>query len=759
MMQRLHITIIGCVQGVGFRPFIYRLANQYHLAGHIRNTNSGVEIVVQGDAPDLSQFQTSILASKPERATIAGITVAEIPLQEPFAFEIKVSDTTSETTLALLPDTAVCDECLRDFSDPTNRRYHYPFVHCTTCGPRFSLFERMPFDRASTTMVDFPMCDACLQEYTNPHDRRFYSQTNCCPQCGPKLALLDNNKKTFGGLAEAAEYLRNGHIIALKNTGGYLLLTDATNEQAVQRLRQGKRRAKKPFALLMPDLSAIKRISFLPPVAEAIVTSHTAPIVLLRKTPDNSEIAPSVSFESPYHGIMLPHNAIQYFLMNALQRPLVATSGNQSGRPICITEDEAFSQLSDVADFFLIHNRRITHRLDDSVVQIIGNRPMLIRRARGYTPYALHLPTQPSSCILAAGSHLKNSFALSTNRQLYISQYIGDLDTVDTCTAYEKEIHSWEKLLALTPLQGVGDLHPDYYSTIYLHKRHLPSDQIQHHKAHVWSGMLDNQLSPPFLGVSWDGTGLGEDQTIWGGESFTVDENGMDHFATIFPFLLPGSERAIQEPRRSALGMLHALFGSEIPSYVRPWLHASFSAEELAVITTALHKKINSPVCSSIGRLFDGVGALLGLCFVSDFEGEAALSLEGLALQSIQASPRYVIPITQGDHLQVADWRPMVRQIIKDKLSGIPLPEIAYGFHRALAESIVSLARIASREKVLITGGVMQNKLLADNAISLLKEAGFTPFWHQHIPPNDGGIAVGQIMGAASEIRRKNRCV
>jgi hydrogenase maturation protein HypF len=444
---------------------------------------------------------------------------------------------------------------------------------------------------------------------------------------------------------------------------------------------------------------------------------------------------------------MLPHNALQYLLLSSLQIPLIATSGNISNRPLCITEEEAFSELSNVADAFLIHNRRITHRLDDSVVQIISDRPMLIRRARGYIPYAISIPEQlnpSSSCILAAGGHLKNGFAIAKKSKIYVSQYIGDLDSCENCQSYNKEVTSWEKLLSITPSSGVGDTHPEYYTSHYLQTRALKTNTIQHHKAHIWSGMLDNQIKAPLLGFSWDGTGYGDDETIWGGESFIVDEKGMKRFSSLYPFMLPGSEKAIHEPRRSALGILYAMFKANIPSLYKPWLESSFNNEELSILLKTLEKEINAPICSSMGRFFDAISALLDCSLFNHFEGEAAMALEAIAER---CEPRYNLPLLKQKDLWIIDWRPMVHQIFEDKIQSVPLKEIAFSFHHALAESIVAIAHTASIEKVLLTGGVMQNKLLADMAIHRLQQEGFKPFWHQNIPPNDGGLAVGQLLG------------
>ncbi len=731
MSARVLITIHGAVQGVGFRPFIYRLAREHKLAGYITNTCSGVVIDVQGANEAITLFQQAILRQKPERAKIAEFTVSQRPPGSFTSFQIGASESGSDKALALLPDTAMCRECLRELFDPENRRYGYPFLHCISCGPRFSLFLRMPFDRGHTTMTEFSMCAECLSEYDNPENRRFYSQTNCCPKCGPKLQAADplGNEIEGDPLSLAASFLGRGKIVAMKNTGGYLLLVDAANEEAVERLRERKKRKSKPFALLMPNPEAIAEVSLM---EKEILTSPAAPIVLLRKR--TGEIAPSVSKDSPYYGVMLPHNALQHLLLHHFPRPLVATSGNSSGKPLCITEEEAFETLASIADLFLIHNRKISHRLDDSIVHVMAGQPVVIRRARGYTPSAI--PAPGSANLFAAGSHMKNSFAFLKRGRIYMSQYIGDLDSADNCRAYEGEIDKWERLLGVQNLPGVGDKHPGYYSSRYLEKRNLSPESIQHHQAHVFAAMLDNNLTPPLLGISWDGTGWGDDETIWGGEAFLVEEDKMHRLATLYPFPLPGGEKGVLEPRRALLGLFFAL--DETPD-------VPFTGDELSVLSLAHKKKINSPLCSSMGRLFDAVSALLGLCLVSDFEGQAALMLEAAAYQATTRR-RYDLPLINED-LILLDWRPMIRQILQDKKQGVPLSEIAMAFHETLAQGIVALARMAGQETVALTGGVMQNKLLVEKALPYLKAAGFKPYIHRDIPPNDGGIAAGQLAG------------
>ena len=736
--KRFLITICGRVQGVGFRPFIYRLALEHALVGTICNTSSGVEIDVQGFEQAINRFVAEIPLRKPEYACIETIDRAPLSVCQVDSFRIIESRAQADTSLALLPDTAMCEACYKELSDPDNRRYRYPFLHCISCGPRFSLFEAMPFDRKHTTMREFSMCQHCQKEYDDPDDRRFYSQTNCCPVCGPKLELFDAEGKGLeGGLEVAAQKLSEGHIVAVKNTGGYLLLVDATCEAAVEKLRKRKRRAAKPFALLMPSFESICEIAYVDEEEKKQLCSSAAPIVMVKKREQGS-IADSVAAASPYWGVMLAHNALHYLLLEACDRPLVATSGNLSGGVLCIDEQEAFSSLSSIADFFLSHNRRIANRVDDSIVQVMNAQPVILRKARGYIPCAFSAEGRG----FGAGAHMKNSFAFLHGAHLYMSQYIGDLDSAPVCDAYEKEVESWCHLLS-TDIERVAlDLHSEYYSSLYGQRRARQIERVQHHRAHVYAGALDNGLKAPFSALAWDGTGLGDDGTIWGAEGFVVDQTRAHRRASMFAFLLPGAEKAVREPRRSLLGMLYALYGKELscPDNL-------FSSEEYRMLFQALEKKICTPVCSSMGRLFDGVSALLGLCSIADFEGHAPLLLEKHAYRAQGRLEPYQIPIVEEKGLFLLDWRPMINRIIEQKDS-VCSCEIALAFHEALALSMVELARCLGEKHVLLTGGVMQNRLLVERALERLQAAGFVPYIHRQIPPNDGGIAVGQLMGS-----------
>lgn len=751
-MKRVLIRIFGCVQGVGFRPFVYRLALKWNLVGSIKNTTSGVEIDVQGPEKSLNHFYTELQTEKPSRSSIDRIEFNDTPLHEVTSFSIMQSQSQSNTALALLPDSSICDLCLQELFDPENRRYLYPFLHCMECGPRFSLFTAMPFDRRHTTMSAFTMCEACQQEYDDPSNRRFYSQTNCCPACGPELQLLDSEAGLVSvqgdAIEQAVHALQKGKIVAAKNTGGYLLLVDASNEEAVQRLRELKNRPKKPLALLLKNIEEAGSHVQLCSQGKSVLCSPAAPIVLFPKKEDTN-LAPSIAPDNPYLGIMLPHNALQILLLEEAKLPLVATSGNLSGHPLCIEEKEAFLELEGIADYFLIHNRKIHNRLDDSLVHIINNRPVILRRARGYIPIAFSIPDhlQHPCSLFAAGSQLKNTFALSTPSTVYLSQHFGDLDSASSCISYDHEVMKWQHLLSIEPTEGIGDKHPDYYTSRYLEKRGFKAAALQHHEAHIWAGMLDTNLTPPFLAFAWDGTGYGDDHTIWGGEAFVVTEESIERFATLLPFPLPGGEQAVREPRRSALGLLHTLFEGDIPGEYNKWLDEAFNPVEQSILSSTLAVGFNCPACSSMGRLFDAASALLTKCFINQYEAEAPLTLEGFAMKASRPSSALKFPFKLEHDLIYLDWRPVLHELLNSSARGVSLSTLAASFHLALVNTMVALAKTAKLKQVLMTGGVFQNKFLTELATERLKKAGYTPRSHEQIPPNDGGVAVGQLIG------------
>jgi hydrogenase maturation protein HypF len=757
MVERRHLTVQGIVQGVGFRPFVYRLAGELNLGGWVVNSPQGVDIEVEAPAAQLDTFMTRLQNELPPHAAIHHLDWRNTPLTGENGFEIRHSDQKGVKTAFILPDLATCPDCLGEIHDPADRHYHYPFTNCTHCGPRFSIIRALPYDRANTTMRDFVMCDACRAEYENPLDRRFHAQPNACPHCGPQLALWGKTGKTLevrhDALLAAAEALRHGQILALKGMGGFHLMVDVRNADAVARLRARKHREEKPLAVMYPSLGQIAcEISEL---EKNLLTSSESPIVLLRCS--GGDIAENIAPGNPYLGVMLPYTPLHHLLMDEIGFPIVATSGNFSGEPICTDEYEALERLGSIADLFLVHNRPIARHIDDSIVRIAAGRELMLRRARGYAPLPVGL-SKSVPTLIAAGAHLKNTAAVTAGDQAFISQHIGDMDTPGAYTAYQHVINDFQGLYELHPSMIVCDLHPDYRSTQYAENSSLPIVRIQHHYAHVLSCMAENHLDAPVLGVSWDGTGYGADGTIWGGEFLLVNEHSFDRVAHLGTFRLPGGDQAVKEPRRSALGLLYSIFGDDIPQDLPPV--QSFSASELTLLKTALRKGINAPLTSSAGRLFDAVAALIGLRQRVSFEGQAAMELE-FAQNGIKTDKCYPFAVTDitGEAAapkRIIDLKLTVLAMIDDLRNGVPMGEISAVFHNTLAEMIVTIARSSGEKQVVLTGGCFQNKTLLERAIDRLLAEGFHLYWHRTIPPNDGGVALGQIMAA---IREQEKCV
>jgi hydrogenase maturation protein HypF len=764
---RLRISVRGAVQGVGFRPFIHRLATNLKLAGWVNNSAQGVTIEVEGQREVLEKFLLSLQAEKPPRSSIQSLESSWLEPAGYGDFAIRASVNTGPKTALVLPDIASCPDCLREIFDPANRRYRYPFTNCTNCGPRFSLIERLPYDRQSTSMKSFTMCADCLAEYDDPTNRRFHAQPNACPVCGPHLELWNSSgeviSKNHDALIAAAQAVRNGQIVALKGIGGFHLITDARNESAVQLLRERKHREEKPLALMFPSLETVKGVCEVSPLEERLLLSPEAPIVLLRRIGEQKcQIANSIAPGNPNLGVMLPYNPLHHLLMAELQNPIVATSGNLSDEPICTDEHEAVERLRDIADLFLVHNRPIVRHVDDSIVRVMLNREMLLRRARGYAPLPIPLPASvaDSPPILAVGAHLKNTVTLSVGDQVFVSQHIGDLETEQAHSAFRRTISDFQLLFETSPKIIAADLHPDYLSTKFA--RQLASEapnqpdgsrqviSVQHHVAHILSCMAENHVAPPLLGVSWDGTGYGLDGTIWGGEFFSVGENAIDRVAHFAPFRLPGGEKAVKEPRRTALGLLYEIFGNNLFERKDLAPLSAFSRLELEQLKAMLIRGLNSPVTTSAGRLFDAVASLLNLRQSVSFEGQAAMELE-FALDGVETDESYPIAISGAVEqfpLRL-DWSAMIRAMLKDIGSGTLVNIISARFHNALVEAIVEIAKRIGEERVVLSGGCFQNRYLTERAVRRLQAEGFRPFWHQRVPPNDGAIALGQVIAAS----------
>ncbi len=748
---RLRMVIHGAVQGVGFRPFVYRLATELQLTGWVLNSSQGVFIEVEGVLAKLEDFLRRLERDKPPRAFIQSLEYSWLDPVGYASFEIRHSDESGRKTAFILPDIATCPDCLREIFDPTDRRYRYPFTNCTNCGPRFSIIHALPYDRPNTTMKKFTMCSDCQTEYETPLDRRFHAQPNACPRCGPHLELWDRQGNVLAqrdeALLKAAESIRRGQIVALKGLGGFHLITDARNEEAVQELRRRKHREEKPLALMYPNLETVKEHCEVSQLEERLLVSPESPIVLVRRRGD-ARIAPAVAPRNPYLGVMLPYTPLHHLLMAELGSPVVATSGNLSDEPICTDEHQALHKLNTIADLLLVHNRPIARHVDDSIVRIVAGRELVLRRARGYAPLPITLKAANSELrtVLAVGAHLKNTVALSVGSNVFISQHIGDLETTEAFGAFQRVIADFEKLYEARPSVIVHDLHPAYLSTQYAQQQYLPRMSVQHHYAHVLACMAENELDGPVLGVSWDGTGYGLDGTIWGGEFLLATRENFRRVAHLRQFRLPGGEQAIKEPRRTALGVLYEIYGDALLGMRELAPVQAFSEKELEIVWAMLQKKINVPLTSSVGRLFDAVASLAGLRQSTRFEGQAAMELEFALTETDET---YHLEIMERD---VLDWGPLVEAILNDVHGGVSVSKISARFHNALVEAIVTVARCVKEERVVLTGGCFQNKYLTERAITRLRDAGFRVYWHQRVPPNDGGIALGQI-GAASSLK------
>ena len=754
MKKRLSISIKGAVQGVGFRPFIYRLAKQLHLNGYVINSNSGVTIEAESAEDNLRDFITKIETEKPPHAKIISLEYSFLDPSGFSSFEIRQSEDNGEISALILPDITVCEDCLNEMLDPGNRRYLYPFINCTNCGPRFSIIEKIPYDRPKTSMKIFKMCDECRKEYENPEDRRFHAQPIACAKCGPHLELWNYQGKTIAScheaLKETAAQIKEGMIIALKGLGGFQLIVDARNDSAVAKLREKKHRDEKPFALMFPNLEMVKTVCTVSEIELSMLKSPESPIVLLKRKHESEKdypiISPLVAPNNPYLGIMLPYTPLHHLLMRELNFPIVATSGNLSEEPMCIDENEALERLSDIADYYLVHNRPIVRHVDDSIVKSVNNRKMILRRARGFAPLPLQINknqiANEDEVILAVGGHLKSTIAIKKGENIFISQHIGDLSTNESFSTFKKTIKDFEEMYLVAPEVIVTDMHPEYISTKYAGTRNIKLSEVQHHFAHIASCRLENQIAGEALGVSWDGTGYGLDKTIWGGEFFYSNDSDYKHAAQFRKFMLPGGESAIREPRRTACGVLYEIYNDDFFNNAPISFRNNFSKIDVTIIQKLLSRKINSPYTSSVGRLFDAVSSLLNICNISNYEGQAAMLLEFTADEN--AHGEYPFSISEKEIL-IIDWQPMIENIITEINNNISTSIISARFHNTLAKIILHVANKLKFKKVILSGGCFQNAYLTEKTIRLLGANDFEVYWHQRIPPNDGGISVGQI--------------
>ncbi len=831
-IRRLAIEVRGVVQGVGFRPFVYSAARGRRLAGWVRNEADAVRIEVQGRADALEQFLETLRGDPPPRAHIdsIGVTEAACDDAQPARFEIRASDGRAVSRPTIPADLAACAECLREIRDPVQRRHGYPFTNCTNCGPRWSIVHRLPYDRPQTSMAEFVMCPNCRAEYTDPTDRRFHAQPIACGRCGPTLCLLDESGSVTAAaeaaLSAAVKVLLGGGIVAMKGLGGFQLLADATNADAVARLRERKRRPDRPLALMLPSLEAVQQCCEVSDEEARALTSCEAPILLLRRRCDHGEnalqsaatagssssseqVAPgatanlcrragqgrgghnaiavsssrpgqgrgprnekscndvveSVAPGNPCLGVMLPYTPLHHLLTAAVARPIVCTSGNLSEEPMAITTEDAVERLGGrhgstdthqsrpdkltgaIADAILTHDRPIVRPVDDSIARVGPDGLQVLRRARGYAPLPIDLGAE-GPVALAVGGHLKNTVALALGSQAILSPHVGDLESVLSLEVHRQAIRDLLEFFEVSPQVVACDLHPDYASTrgaeVLAAQWEVPLVRVQHHHAHVAACLAEHGLSGPALGLAWDGTGYGIDGTVWGGEALLCNTSGFSRVAHLRTFALPGGDRAVREPRRSALGLLFEIFGQRAAGHTADWFPAAQRNTLLDLLTRSLH----CPRTSSMGRLFDAVAALCGLPAVVTYEGQAAMALQFAADETVRDV--YPLPLSD-DTPAVVDWEPLVRGVLADRRCGVPVGRISGRFHNALAEVALSTARQADCRDVVLTGGCFQNALLVDRVRSRLLDCGFRVYTHLRVPPNDGGIALGQLRVAVAK--------
>jgi hydrogenase maturation protein HypF len=754
LLTRKRLSVRGVVQGVGFRPYVYNLAHSLRLSGFILNTSAGVLIEIEGTELALDQFVDTLRLQPPSLSQISDIAVSDVISCGGSGFTIRESTAVEGEFALVSSDVGTCEDCWHDFSDPDNRRHRYAFTNCTNCGPRYTIVRDVPYDRRATTMSAFQMCALCQAEYDDPTNRRFHAQPNACPSCGPQLALYrsgDFVPNSQAPMPEVRRLLRDGDILAIKGLGGFLLACDAENDAAVRRLRARKRRSDKPFALMARDITAVERFCRISEADRAALVSFRKPIVVLPRLPD-SKISFTVAPGNNTLGVMLPYTPLHYLLFgDSPSQPaefsaLVMTSGNVSEEPIVVSNDEAFGCLRDVADWFLIHNRDIYMRVDDSVVRTFENRKRLLRRSRGYVPQAIDLG-QPVRQVVACGAELKNTLCLTVDHYAILSQHIGDLENYETLLFFEETLENLRKLYRVTPEAIAYDLHPQYVSSRFAMRSPIQHKiGVQHHHAHIASCMAENHVKGKVIGVAFDGTGYGTDGKIWGGEFLVADFASFERRAHLRYVPLPGGDAAVRQPWRMALSYLRDSVGAgPLPDFL-PFFN-DIPEKQISLIDAMIARGIQCVQTSSCGRLFDAIASLTGVRQEVTFEGQAAIALETAAAKSI--TEHYSYEIHDGDPIQI-DLRPMIRSIVDDLRSSQAPEAIAARFHNTLAYIIVDMSsRIRNSEnlnRVCLSGGSFQNHYLLGRAVNGLREKGFEVFIHAAVPPNDGGISLGQAV-------------
>ena len=817
--KRVRINVQGRVQGVGFRPTVYRYAKERNLSGWTANTSKGVQIEVEGDNEKIDDFINSLKLNPPPQAKITNLETYPLLPQNENKFKIRPSISQTEIKTQISPDIATCKECLGELFSFKNHRYFYPFLNCTNCGPRFTIVRDIPYDRNKTTMKKFMMCPSCLEEYENPLNRRFHTQPNACPKCGPEVQLVQGSvlrvqSKRVNAIKETIELLKQGKIIAIKGLGGFHLACDAFNEQAVKNLRNSKYREDKPFAMMAKDIQTIKQFCEVSPEEEKLLLSSRRPIVLLKKSENfrhgaclpsigqesasgiaelqiKGAISKQVAPNSKYWGFMLPYTPLHHLLLNSQLSILVMTSGNISDEPIAYENKEALLRLKNIADYFLLHNRDIYIRCDDSVTRVFCSREMILRRSRGYVPQPIRIKNLESRTknkisnsqlpilnfqfpILACGAHLKNTFCLAKDNDVFISHHIGDLENAETLSAYEAGIKHFEKIFNIHPEIIAHDLHPEYLSTKYAFNLQTLNPKIrtvaiQHHHAHIASCLADNKKDQKVIGVTFDGTGYGDDGNIWGGEFLIADFNEYRRIAHLKYVPMPGGEKVIIEPWRMAATFLYQTYGKDFINLDIDFLHR-LDKKKWMILEKMIGQNINSLLSSSIGRLFDAVSSLVGIRDKINYEGQAAVELEMQIVQSLELRvENYRFEIKKEDQIYIIDPIPIIKGIVDDLQRNFPVSVISNKFHNTIAKMIVETCiKIRSDLKqnyelpttnyklngVALSGGVFQNMVLLNLTYQLLKKEGFIIYTHSRIPPNDGGICLGQAVIANNKITK-----
>ncbi len=756
-MKRVRYLFSGVVQGVGFRPFIFRMATRHSLSGFVQNRPEGVAVEVEGAVDAIHSFLVSVNEELPPLADVSGISSEEVEIKNDKAFRIIESEARGPGKVYIAPDIATCGDCLKELFDPADRRFRYPFINCTNCGPRLTIIKDIPYDRINTSMSCFPMCPLCQREYENPADRRFHAEPNACPACGPSLKLLDgkgNQLSDRDPLRKAIEFLLSGYVVAIKGLGGFHLAVDATNDEAIKRLRSRKFREEKPLAVMVRDVETAARISMISKEEENILLSSQRPIVLAKKRVGDAisdAVAPGVSD----FGIMLPYTPLHHMLLEQHFHALVMTSANQVDEPICIENREAIKRLDGIADYFLVHNRDILVRCDDSIATVSCGERRIIRRSRGFAPIPITL-AKSYPPILALGPQMKTTLCILKGNLAFLSPHIGDMETPEARDFYQESLGLMQKIAECEPGIIACDLHPAYYTTIIAEG--LTASRVirvQHHHAHIVSSMAENGIEGDVIGIAMDGTGYGTDGTVWGGEFLIASESNFTRIGHVTNYLLPGGEKAIREPWRIAVSLLKQAYGDNWPEIAES-LDIVPERSFYETMDRIMTQRFNSPLTSSLGRLFDGVAAILGLRRKVTFEGQAAMELEALAKGKTGSILQY--NIEEADDVIHLDFSPMIRGIVAELRAGRSIEDLALSFHLTLQAAFCKMARTicdkTGLNRVVLSGGCFQNRILTEGTIAELEKAGFDVFFHSAIPANDGCISLGQAVCAGAQAMR-----